>query len=153
MARKKTYPADKKKHLQFVYLSDDEYRDLCDRLGPDGAADWIEDLNDYLGSKGDQYKSHYWTIRNWTRRAGKTAAATAAGNARLAARAADRVIEALRDPANKTMPQFEPRTRAAVFAVLTRRRIRWPELHEMRHDTTYMEEIRGEIAREYTKSK
>jgi len=57
---------DKKKYLEFVLLTDDEYKKLCDRFGKSVADSYIERLNNYLGSKGKKYKSHYHTILNWS---------------------------------------------------------------------------------------
>lgn len=61
---------NKKKYLDFVYLTPEEYDKLKTRLGfllPD----YLERLNLYLGSIGKRYKSHYFTILNWWRREGK----------------------------------------------------------------------------------
>jgi hypothetical protein len=123
-------------------------------MGEERVAHWIEELNLYIGSQGkDPYESHYYTIQVWERRA-KTKAAPSPtsptrGEATAAQRAADSILSALTDPTNRIMPSFEEKTKAALFAVLTKRHIKWPELFEMRHDTTYMEEIHAEIAKEY----
>jgi len=61
---------NKKKYLEFVLLTDDEYKKLCDRFGKSVADDYIERLNNYLGSKGKRYKSHYHTILNWSNKDG-----------------------------------------------------------------------------------
>ena len=59
----------KEKYLDFVRLTEEEYRKLIDKL--DGAAaEYIERLNEYLGSSGRRYKSHYHTILSWARRDG-----------------------------------------------------------------------------------
>ncbi len=55
----------KSKHLDFVLLTDKEYKTLCDLFGEAQAKGMIEKLNNYIGSKGKQYKSHYFTILNW----------------------------------------------------------------------------------------
>ena len=154
MARKKIDRKDKKLHREFVWLAASEYaHHLCELLGKEKTEWWIDELNLALGSKGDPYMSHYYTIMNWARRS-KTSprppsVVSHPSSEADAARAADRIISALRDPANKILPSFEEKTKAALFAVLTRRRIRWPELFEMRHDTTYMEEIHADIIKEY----
>ena len=57
----------KKQYLEFVYLTEDEYVKLCDIEGKSYADRFINKLNDYIGSKGKKYKSHYYTIRNWMR--------------------------------------------------------------------------------------
>ncbi len=150
MPRKKIDIKDKKLFLNFVYLSDEEYSSLCVLFGKDEANRWIEELNGALGQHGYKYESHYWTIRNWTRRAGKTTVTRIESNAILAKKAADRVIEALKDPANKTMPDFDAKTRTTVYAMLQRRRTTWPMLREMRHDGTYMEEIHAEIVKAFS---
>jgi hypothetical protein len=38
-----------------------------DKFGERDTQQRIEDLNNYIGSKGKQYKSHYHTILNWKR--------------------------------------------------------------------------------------
>jgi len=62
----------KKKYLDFVLLTDEEYRKLKELMG-NRINDYLEQLNDYIGSKGKRYKSHYHTLRAWHRR-GKTTA-------------------------------------------------------------------------------
>ena len=51
-----------------VHLTIDEYQKLCDLLTKEAADSLIEELDDYLGSSGKRYKSHYKTLRNWARR-------------------------------------------------------------------------------------
>jgi hypothetical protein len=53
----------KEKHLDFVFLTKEEYQSLKDRF-PD-LHERIERLNTYIGQKGDKYKSHYFTIIAW----------------------------------------------------------------------------------------
>lgn len=96
MTRKKIDIAAKKKHLNFVMLSEEEYSQLCAKLGPDGAADWIEELDLYLGSKGAKYESHYYTILTWARRKMKKDALKAGAAAPGSDAAADRLIEDLK---------------------------------------------------------
>jgi hypothetical protein len=55
------------KYLEFVLLTPEEYTKLIVDFGQEGADDYIARLNDYIGSKGDKYKSHYHTILNWAR--------------------------------------------------------------------------------------
>ncbi len=59
-----------KKHtyLEFVKLTNEEYEKLKERLGQHSTDDYIERLNNYIGSKGKRYKSHYHTILAWNRR-------------------------------------------------------------------------------------
>jgi hypothetical protein len=59
---------DKQLFLEFVYLTDDEYGKLLDKFGEQGVKDRIEKLNNYIGSKGTKYKSHYHTILTWANR-------------------------------------------------------------------------------------
>ena len=61
------YISTKTKYLDFVYLTQEEHKELIDRLGEDKTNDMIEKLNNYIGSKGKKYKSHYHTILNWVR--------------------------------------------------------------------------------------
>lgn len=55
----------KNKHLDYVLLTDIEYAKLKTKFGENEANKWIERLNNYIGSKGKKYKSHYMTILNW----------------------------------------------------------------------------------------
>ena len=52
----------------FVLLTQDQYQKLCADFTQPGADDKIKNLNLYIGSKGDKYKSHYHTILNWARK-------------------------------------------------------------------------------------
>jgi len=64
--QKEVKPA-KEKYLDFVLLTKDEYDKL--KFGIRGDLDgWLHKLNDYLGSTGKRYKSHYHTILNWARK-------------------------------------------------------------------------------------
>ncbi len=60
----------KNKYLEYVSLSKEEYEKLMTSYGQATVQDFIERLNDYIGSKGKKYKSHYFTIKNWMRRDG-----------------------------------------------------------------------------------
>ena len=57
----------KKRHLEFVFLTDEEYKKLVNKFGQREADEKIESLNNYIGSKGKKYKSHYHTIMTWSR--------------------------------------------------------------------------------------
>ncbi len=46
----------KLKYREFVYLTIDELSKLQDKFGVEGASERIDNLNDYIGSKGKQYK-------------------------------------------------------------------------------------------------
>ena len=57
--------AVKKKYLEFVMLTEEEYQKLIKTFGQKNTDDYIKRLNDYIGSKGKKYKSHYHTILVW----------------------------------------------------------------------------------------
>jgi hypothetical protein len=59
---------NKTAYAEFVFLSEEEYQKLKDRLGEITTNDWIEELNLYKGSKGKKYASDYMTILSWQRR-------------------------------------------------------------------------------------
>jgi len=61
----KTTTTKKKKYLDSVLLSDEEYRTLGEKLGDINRKKYIESLDCYIGSKGKKYKSHYKTILAW----------------------------------------------------------------------------------------
>ena len=58
----------KNKYGDFVRLTDGEYEKLVDRLGESTTLDYTERLNNYIGSSGKKYKSHYHTILQWVRK-------------------------------------------------------------------------------------
>ena len=60
----------KVKHLDFVLLTAFEHTKLRESLGISKAKDMMQRLNDYIGSKGVNYKSHYHTILSWVRKDG-----------------------------------------------------------------------------------
>jgi len=62
---------DKEKYKDFVLLTSEEYKKLIEKLGKNQTEDYIESLNDYLGSKGKKYRSHYHTILMWHKRDSK----------------------------------------------------------------------------------
>lgn len=64
----KTMSINKKKFLDFVLLEEKEHEKLLTEYGKEQTDLFIEKLNDYIGSKGKKYKSHYFTIRNWMRK-------------------------------------------------------------------------------------
>ena len=55
----------KKRFLNFVLLTEEENQTLIDKLGKEKTSDLVERLNNYIGSTGKKYKSHYFTILNW----------------------------------------------------------------------------------------
>lgn len=68
---KEIYKEKKLKHLDFVLLTEKEYLALIDSFGENKTKEWIERLNDYLGSTGKKYTSHYFTILSWNRKDNK----------------------------------------------------------------------------------
>ncbi len=58
----------KDKYKDYVFLSGEEYTKLVEKFGEAGTDDRIETLNNYLGSSGRKYKSHYHTILAWERK-------------------------------------------------------------------------------------
>ncbi|MBQ6403805.1 MAG: hypothetical protein IJI27_07860 [Oscillospiraceae bacterium] len=62
-------PEEKKpkkiKYAEFVSMTEEEHRKLCEKYGEPFAAACIETLSNYKGSKGKTYKSDYLAILNW----------------------------------------------------------------------------------------
>jgi hypothetical protein len=56
---------EKKRYLDYVMLTDDEHRRLISKYGTAMTGKAIEILNQYLGSTGKRYKSHYYTLLGW----------------------------------------------------------------------------------------
>ena len=55
---------EKRIYKEYVRLTEDEYSKLQKKLN--GSLDkYLENLNNYIGSKGKKYKSHYHTILTW----------------------------------------------------------------------------------------
>ena len=50
-----------------IKLTQEEFDKLIAKFGQKGTIDKIENLSLYIGSKGDHYKSHYFTILSWDR--------------------------------------------------------------------------------------
>lgn len=55
----------KEVYIEFVYLTTKEHTKLVQRFGEQGTVERLKRLNNYIGSKGRQYKSHYYTILSW----------------------------------------------------------------------------------------
>lgn len=55
-------------HLNYVYLTNEEYNKLIDDYWKRNIKEYIEKLNIWIGSKWYKYKSHYFTILNWLRK-------------------------------------------------------------------------------------
>ena len=58
----------KERYMDSVFLTIKEYEKLIKKFGESKAKDYIENLNNYIGSKGKKYKSHYFTILNWSKK-------------------------------------------------------------------------------------
>jgi len=56
------------KYLDFIYLKEEEYNKIFNRYGKYNTELYIEKLNNYIGSKGKRYKSHYYTLLSWLRK-------------------------------------------------------------------------------------
>lgn len=63
--KEKTYS-----EFQNVKLSTEEFKKLTDKFGSHGRDLRIENLGEYVASKGKKYKSHYATILSWDRKDG-----------------------------------------------------------------------------------
>lgn len=61
-------PTLKSKHLDVVFLSQDEFLKLEKQFGADGARERIEELNLGIMTHGYKYKSCYHAILTWDRR-------------------------------------------------------------------------------------
>ncbi len=59
---------EKKRYLQHVLLKDSEYERLVNDYSKDLVDSKIDDLNNYIGSKGKQYKDHNLTLRGWLKK-------------------------------------------------------------------------------------
>lgn len=59
---------EKHKFNEFVLLTSDEFSKLKEKFGEAQTQELIDRLNNYIGSKGAQYKSHYHTILNWSQK-------------------------------------------------------------------------------------
>ena len=55
-------------YMDYIYLTNKEYDNLVKKFGKDNTDERITTLNDYIGSRGCKYKSHYYTILSWARR-------------------------------------------------------------------------------------
>ena len=59
---------DKDRFLEFVLLTKKEYQILLEKLGEPTTKEYIERLNNYIGTKGREYKSHYHAILTWVKK-------------------------------------------------------------------------------------
>ena len=55
----------KEKFSEFVLLKKEEHEKLIEKFGEKETTQMIERLNNYIGSSGRRYKSHYHTILQW----------------------------------------------------------------------------------------
>lgn len=60
------------KFSEFVVMTQGQYDQLAQKLGKTVLDQYVERLNNYIGSHGKRYKSHYHTILNWHGRDGGT---------------------------------------------------------------------------------
>lgn len=68
---KKEKKKDKKiLYGEFCKLTKEEYDKLINRFTFQITTDYIEKLNNYIGSTGKRYKSHYHTVLNWLNKEG-----------------------------------------------------------------------------------
>ncbi len=56
---------NKDKYKEYVLLTKKEYDKLLNIFGEETTGSYIQRLNNYIGSKGKRYKSHYHTILTW----------------------------------------------------------------------------------------
>lgn len=56
---------EKSIYSEFVQLTKQEHSKLIERFGEEITGAYIQRLNNYIGSKGKRYKSHYHTILTW----------------------------------------------------------------------------------------
>lgn len=68
---------NKVKHLDSVFLTENEHQKLIKEFGETLTKLKIESLNDYMMSTGKKYKSHYHTILSWIKKDREKAEATA----------------------------------------------------------------------------
>ena len=91
-----------KRHLRYVFITDNEREKLIDRMGEPAALEYIERLDGYIGQIGEQkakarYKSHYDTMLNWYRKDLSKGGAAGAGG-----EGAESVVERLDRLARKS---------------------------------------------------
>jgi hypothetical protein len=64
---------EKKSFSEFVVMTQGQHDQLAKKLGITVLNQYVERLNNYIGSKGKKYKSHYHTILSWTSKDGASA--------------------------------------------------------------------------------
>jgi len=55
-----------------VWMTPEQHTKLVEKVGTKQALKYIENLSQYMASKGKRYKCHYATILQWSRRDRKT---------------------------------------------------------------------------------
>ncbi len=55
----------KTQYLEFVFLTDNEYKKLLKKFGKQGTQDRIKNLDDQIAIHGYKYKDHYRVILKW----------------------------------------------------------------------------------------
>lgn len=65
------------KFSEFVLMTQGQHDQLAQKLGITVLKTYIERLNNYIGSKGKKYKSHYHTILSWADKDGVSKAGPA----------------------------------------------------------------------------
>lgn len=55
----------KLKYLEFVFMTQRQYNQLAEKVGITVLDKYVKRLNNYIGSTGKRYKSHYHTILGW----------------------------------------------------------------------------------------
>ena len=61
----------KQRYMDSVLLTLEEHQKLIEKFGEGETKTYIENLNNYIGSKGKKYKSHYFTILSWSKKDNK----------------------------------------------------------------------------------
>lgn len=61
---------EKKSFLHFLKLSTGELDELVDKYGQKNVKTYMEKLDNYIGSKGRKYKSHFFTLKSWMQKDG-----------------------------------------------------------------------------------
>jgi hypothetical protein len=56
---------EKQTYSEFVKMTGVEYNKLLTKFGDKTTKEYIDRLNNYIGSKGKRYNSHYYTILQW----------------------------------------------------------------------------------------
>jgi len=62
---------EKKRYLELVLLTDDEYQRLVNDYSKEVVDSKIEDLDNYIGSTGKKYLDHNKTLRGWLKKDNK----------------------------------------------------------------------------------